>query len=120
MPTTFQRLRHLLAVIALAGALGTSACDRIPIGADHISSLLENPAEYQGKTVKVAGTVTNAVQIPFVGARLYTVRDKTGEIAVLTYGELPAVGEKVVARGMFSTVATFGVEALGPHITIAR
>ncbi|HEX9109392.1 MAG TPA: hypothetical protein VF832_19250, partial [Longimicrobiales bacterium] len=75
---------------------------------------------YQGKTVKVAGEVTNALQIPFVGARVYTVRDKTGEIAVVTYGELPAVGDKVVARGMFSNLATIGVQSVGPHITIAR
>jgi len=108
-------------VIVLAAALlALTACDRIALGADHIGDLLASPAAYQGKNVKVAGVVTNAVQVPFVGTRLYTVRDNTGEIAVVTYGELPAMGEKVVAHGMFSSVATLGVRSVGPHITVAR
>ncbi len=108
----------LAMILALAATL--SACDKIALGADPIASLLDNPAQYQGKTVKVAGVVTNAVQVPFVGSRLYTVRDKTGEIAVVTYRELPAVGQKVIARGTFSTVATFGAQSVGPHITVPR
>ncbi len=113
-------VRRLLATLALSAAIGFTGCDKIPLGADHIGDLLENPTAYQGKTVKVAGVVTNAVQVPFVGTRLYTVRDNTGEIAVVTYGDLPPVGQKVVARGMFSSVATIGVRSLGPHITVAR
>lgn len=113
-------LRRVAGVLGLSTILAFTACDRIPLGADSIADVVQNPTAYQGKTVKIAGTVTNAIQIPFVGARLYTVRDKTGEMAVLTYGDLPAVGQKVVARGMFSTVATFGIQSVGPHITIAR
>lgn len=112
--------RRGVLVLTLILATTLPACDKIPIGADPIGSLLENPASYQGKTVKVAGEVTNAIQLPFVGTRLYTVRDKTGEIAVVTYGELPPVGQKVVARGMFSTVATIGLQSVGPHITVPR
>ena len=48
------------------------------------------------------------------------MRDETGEITVLTTGELPAVGQKVVARGVFSSVATFGTQSVGPHITVQR
>ncbi len=120
MATRLQRLRRSVGVFALSAGLVVGACDKIPLGADHIGDLEQNPAAYQGKTVKIAGTVTNAFQVPFIGARVYTVRDKTGELPVVTYGELPAVGEKVVARGMFSTVATFGVQSVGPHITIGR
>lgn len=120
MITRCSVLRRLAGVLGLSAALVLTACDRIPLGADSIADVVQNPTAYQGKTVKIAGTVTNAIQVPFVGARLYTVRDKTGEMAVLTYGELPAVGQKVVARGMFSTVATFGIQSVGPHITIAR
>ncbi len=120
MATRREALRALLGVVVLAAALGTPACDKLALGADHIGTLLENPTAYQGKNVKVAGTVTNALQVPFVGLRVYTVRDNTGEIAVVTYGELPAVGQKVVARGMFSNVATIGVQSVGPHITVPR
>ncbi len=120
MMPAHRSVRRVVAAIALGAVVALTACDRIAFGADHIGDLLANPAAYQGKNVKVAGVVTNAVQLPFVGTRLYTVRDNTGEIAVVTYGELPAMGEKVVAHGMFSTVATLGLRSVGPHITVAR
>ncbi len=120
MATRRDTLRSLFGAAVLAAALVLPACDKLAIGADHIGTLLENPTAYQGKTVKVAGTVTNALQVPFVGLRLYTVRDNTGEIAVVTNGELPAVGQKVVARGIFSNVATLGTQSVGPHITVSQ
>ena len=120
MRPTRRSARHLLAAFVLLAALGLPGCDRIALGADHIGDLLQHPADYQGKTVKVAGTVTNALVVPFVGTRLFTVRDDTGEIVVVTYGDLPAVGQKVVARGMFSSVASLGTQFVGPHITIPR
>ena len=116
-----RRVGRLLAALAICSALGLTGCEQISaLGADHIGDLLQNPTAYQGKTVKLAGEVTNAVQIPLVGTRLYTVRDKTGEIAVVTYGDLPPVGRHVVVRGMFSTVATFGLRSVGPHVTVSR
>jgi len=106
--------------LALALLLLLAGCGMTSIGADRIGTLLENPTAYDGKTVKVAGEVTDVVKLPFVDTRLYTVRDATGELAVVTYGVLPRVGEKVVTRGTFSTLATFGVQSVGPHLTVGK
>ncbi len=106
--------------LPLALAVALLGCGMTSIGADRIGTLLQDPAAYDGKTVKVAGEVTNVVKLPFVETRLYTVRDDTGELTVVTYGELPRVGERVIARGTFSTLATFGVQSVGPHLTVGR
>ncbi len=109
---TSHRLLPLCLALALAG------CGMTTIGRDPIGSLLADPTAYDGKTVKVAGEVTSVVKLPFLQARLYTVRDDTGELLVVTYGELPRVGQRVIARGTFSTLASIGVQSVGPHITI--
>ncbi len=106
--------------LPLALAMALLGCGMTSIGRDPIGALLKDPTAYDGKTVKVAGEVTNVVKLPFLETRLYTVRDDTGELTVVTYGELPRVGERVVARGTFSTLATFGVQAVGPHLTIGK
>ncbi len=109
-----RSLLPLVLIVALAG------CGMTSIGADRIGKLLEDPAAYDGRTVKIAGEVTDVVKLPFVDTRLYTLRDETGDLLVVTYGVLPRVGEKVVVRGTFSTLATFGVQSLGPHLTVGK
>ncbi len=111
-----KRSRAVLALVALLVA----GCGMTSLGADRIETLLKDPVAYDGKTVKVAGEVTNVVKLPFLDTRLYTVRDDTGELMVVTYGELPRVGERVIARGTFSTLATFGVQSVGPHLTVGK
>ncbi len=112
-----KRSRVVLALVLL---LGLAGCGMTSIGADRIGTLLKDPVAYDGRTVKVAGEVTNVVKLPFLDTRVYTVRDDTGELLVVTYGELPRVGERVIARGTFSTLATFGVESVGPHLTVGK
>ncbi len=108
------------ALLPLVLAVGLAACGMTTIGRDPIGALLKDPTAFDGKTVKVAGEVTNVVKLPFLETRLYTVRDDTGELTVVTYGELPRVGERVIARGTFSTLATFGVQSVGPHLTVGQ
>ena len=118
--TTKSRARSGGRALALVALLALAGCGMTSIGADRIGTLLQDPAAYDGKTVKVAGKVTEVVKLPFVETRLYTVRDDTGELTVVTYGQLPRVGERVIARGTFSTLAIFGVQSLGPHLTIGQ
>ena len=118
--TTKSRARSGGRALALVALLALAGCGMTSIGADRIGTLLQDPAAYDGKTVKVAGKVTEVVKLPFVETRLYTVRDDTGDLLVVTYRDLPRVGESVVARGTFSTLATFGVQGVGPHLTVGR
>ena len=104
-------------IVLLSLTFFTASCDT-PFRATPIHDLIASPGQYDGKTVKVSGEVTNVVKLPFVAARFFTVKDRSGEITVLTYGELPAAQSSTTVSGVFSTVAIAGADAIGPHITI--
>lgn len=104
-------------MVLLSLTFFTASCDT-PFKTSPIHDLLTSAAQYDGKTVKVRGEVTNVVKLPFVSARFFTVKDATGEIGVLTYGELPAPQSTTTVTGVFSTVAIAGADAIGPHITM--
>ncbi len=81
---------------------GLSAC----AGSIHIKDLLDQPQKYQGKTVRVAGTVTKSAGVLGTGA--YEVDDGTGKIYVIARGQgIPREGAKTKAQGRFESVFSF-------------
>jgi hypothetical protein len=115
MTGLFRVVRPVIGLLTFA--LFTNGCDQ-PFRSTPIHDLLASPGQYDGKTVKVSGEVTNVVKLPFVSARFYTIKDATGEIPVVTYGQVPAAQSTTTVSGVFSTVAIAGVEAVGAHITV--
>ncbi len=74
-----------------------------------IKTLLDDPSQYDGKTVRIAGTVTGAVGILGTGA--YQVDDSTGKLTVLSeVGGAPREGAKVGVEGTFRSAFTFKTE----------
>jgi hypothetical protein len=55
-----------------------------------INKILENPREYSDKPVKISGEVTDVVGLVVV--KCFVVKDKTGEIIVVTKRPLPKEG----------------------------
>jgi RecJ-like exonuclease len=79
--------------------VGLNACSR----AIHIKDLLDKPQEYDGKTVRVQGTVTQSVGVLGTGA--YEIDDGTGKIYVIAKGQgVPRQGAKTKAEGRFESV----------------
>ncbi len=79
--------------------VGLSACSR----AIHIKDLLDRPQEYDGKTVRVKGTVTQSIGVLGTGA--YEINDGTGKIYVIAKGQgVPRQGAKTKAEGRFESV----------------
>lgn len=62
-----------------------------------IKKILDNPSQYDGKIVVVSGTVISSYN--FLLVKWFTLKDKTGEIAIIAKGSVPAVGEKARVRG---------------------
>jgi hypothetical protein len=80
-------------------------------GATDISKLLDNPAAYEGKTVRVAGTVKESAGVLNYG--VFRLDDGTGTIAVITkVGGAPRQGAKVGVEGTFRSAFTLGTETL--------
>lgn len=81
---------------SLAGCASTT-----PIG-----KLLAEPGHYDGRTVRVQGTVTRGAGVLGIGA--YEMEDGTGSIVVIAQGQgIPAQGSRTRVRGTFQSVFSF-------------
>jgi hypothetical protein len=108
MTLRFHRGRRLAAFAPLAGVLLVLAgCASVtPIG-----ELLDNPARYDGKTVRVEGEVKESAGGLGLGA--YQVRDNTGTLTVVSEkGGPPRSGSKVGVKGRFEALITLGSRSL--------
>ena len=98
-----------LAVIAMAG------CDYLPFGYVHVKDIVAAPAKFEGKEIKLKGRVRNVTRVP--GIKAYTLREETGEIIVVTEGDLPAQNAEVALRGVVkSAVILSGAWTVGLRV----
>ena len=75
-----------------------------------IQTLLNDPAQYDGKTVRIAGEVQDAVGILGYGA--YEVKDETGTLPVVSKGGgAPTRGARVGVEGTFHAAYTLGTQS---------
>jgi len=75
-----------------------------------IKTLLDDPARFDGQTVRIAGEVREAAGALGFGA--YQVRDATGSISVVSQGGgAPTVGARVGVEGTFRSTYTFGTQS---------
>jgi len=75
-----------------------------------ISDLLEDPRKYDGTTVTVSGEVTTSANLVLL--KFFKVRDKTGEITVITQNAVPRRGASVRVRGVLHQAFVVGDESL--------
>ncbi len=76
-----------------------------------IGQLLDDPARYDGKTVRIEGEVKESAGGLGVGA--YQVKDETGTITVVSEkGGPPRSGAKIGVKGMFQALVTLGSKSL--------
>ena len=100
----------LLIVVILIAVTG---CDYLPFGYTDIKDIVQKPANYEGKEIKVKGTVSNVFKIPFVEIKLYTVKDAGGELTVITDGPLPGMNQDIKIRAVVDSTAIIGGESIG-------
>jgi hypothetical protein len=62
-----------------------------------IKKILDNPWDYSGQKVTISGEVTQVFSLVFM--RYFMVKDKTGEIVVVTKRPLPKEGEAIKVTG---------------------
>jgi hypothetical protein len=108
MTLSIHRGHRLAAFAPLAGVLLVLAgC----AGVTPIGELLDNPARYDGKTVRVEGEVKESAGGLGLGA--YQVRDNTGTLTVVSEkGGPPRSGSKVGVKGRFEALITLGSKSL--------
>ncbi len=78
-------------------------------GATPIRKLLDDPSQYDGLTVQIAGEVTQSIGV--LGRGAYRVDDGTGRLVVISKeGGAPREGAKVAVKGVFKAAFTFQTE----------
>ena len=75
-----------------------------------IKEILDNPAQYEGKTVTVSGEVVEAANVIVI--KYYKVDDGTGQIVVVTKNAVPRRGAKMTATGVVHQAFSIGDESL--------
>jgi hypothetical protein len=94
----------LLLTLALGAAPGCRGVSTTPI-----KTLLDDPGQYDGKTVAIEGDVTRSYGVLGYGA--YQVNDGTGTLSVITKeGGAPRTGAHVGVIGTFRSAFTLGTE----------
>ncbi len=76
-----------------------------------IDKILSHPAEYQGKTVTIQGEVTDRTTF-FIVLRFFKLRDRTGEMMVVTKKSLPEVKSTVLVTGRIDEAFQIGDQKL--------
>lgn len=100
-------MRRLSGVLFFATALVFMACNEQTTS---IKTLLDDPARFDGKTVRIAGEVEGAVGALGFGA--YEVKDGTGTLPVVSEGGgAPTRGAKVGVEGTFRAAYTLGTRS---------
>lgn len=77
-------------------------------GITFIGKILKDPKIYTGKVITIKGTVTERVS--FMVMKYFKLKDKTGEIMVITENSLPSVGEKIRVNGTVHDAFSLGGE----------
>lgn len=89
----------LLLLVLVAGCKDTVA----------IKTLLDDPAQYDRQTVRIAGTVVKSIGVLGYGA--YRIEDGTGTLSVVSKeGGAPREGARVGVEGEFRSAYTLGAE----------
>ncbi|MEO0851981.1 MAG: hypothetical protein AAFY15_00560 [Cyanobacteria bacterium J06648_11] len=108
--------RALAPVLLVTGVTLLSGCAQIAdlaAGATKIETIQDSPSDYRDVTVR--GEVVN--QFGVLGRGAYQVRDRSGEIWIVTQSGLPDMGATVVVNGTAEAGITIGGRALGVTLT---
>jgi len=79
-------------------------------GITFIGKILKDPKVYEGKMLTIKGTVTERVS--FMIMKYFKLKDRTGEIMVITENPLPSVGAKIAVQGMVHDAFSLGGEQI--------
>jgi len=78
------------------------------IGATKIGDIVGHPRDYADKEVTISGEVTETFSLFVV--KYFVVRDKSGEISVVTEKTLPVKGETIKVKGIVKETFSFGTK----------
>lgn len=79
-------------------------------GRTFIGKIVKDASVYEGRMITIKGTVTERVS--FMAMKYFKLKDRTGEIMVITEKSLSPVGEKIAVHGMVHEAFSLGGEQI--------
>ncbi|SCY59140.1 hypothetical protein SAMN05216420_109110 [Nitrosospira sp. Nl5] len=114
-------MRNFFARIVAAAVIGITFSGCGSINATPISEINASPANFDGKEVLLHGIAKDPTRIPLFSMKTYVLKDDSGEITILTEGDLPKVNEEMSVRVKVANIAIINGESLGMTVTeVAR
>jgi hypothetical protein len=105
LPAAAGRGSVVFAALALALAVAVAGCAG---GYTRVREIKAAPERFAGKEVTLQGSAGRLTDPPRANA--YTLRDASGEILVVTKGDVPAPGSDVALRGIVRSTVTRGAQ----------
>jgi hypothetical protein len=109
-------MNKIFSGMVLAGLLLLSGCNYLPFGQTPLKEIVEAPAQFEGKEVRIRGKVKDIVKIPLIDLSMYVVDDGSGEVTVIAHDKLPAVNDTVNVTGVVESAAIIGGQSIGLRI----
>ncbi len=106
-----MRFRTPIAALMAAATIALGGCDYLPFGYTPIKEITSAPGQFEGKEVKLKGTAMGTLKL--FGVKAFRLTDATGDITVVTDGQLPAENAEVALRGTVRSAAIIGGTAIG-------
>ena len=95
----------------MAVGMALAGCDYMPFGYTPIKEITAAPGQFEGKEVKLKGRVKGVVKL--LGVKAFSLQDETGDLTVVTDGQLPAENSDVALKGVVKSAAIIGGTAIG-------
>ena len=109
-------ITRLLVALVTFGSLGLIASCKNTVA---IKTLLDDPSQYDKKTVSIVGTVGQSIGV--LGYGTYSLDDGTGTLRVVSKeGGAPRDGARVGVEGEFRSAFTLGTETVAVLIEKRR
>ncbi len=103
-------MRFVIALVVIVLMVAGSYVYLTKIAHTQIGSIQKNPRDYYGKSLTIAGEVTDRTSLFVV--KFFRLKDKTGEIVVVTSKPLPSLGSKVRVKGRIEEAFSIGTEQM--------
>lgn len=104
--------RNIIAALFIVVAI--SGCDYLPFGYTPVKEIEAAPANFEGREVRLKGRAGSVVKL--MGLQAFTLRDESGEITVMTQGELPKSGDTIALKGTVKSAVIIGGQSLGLRV----
>jgi hypothetical protein len=107
-------LRTSVRALLMVTAIAIGGCDYLPFGYTRIGEITASPGQFEGKEVRLKGKAGSTLQV--FGLKAYTLRDDSGEIPIVTPGNLPAENSEIAIKGVVKSAIIVGGSSLGLRV----